>query len=140
MAELTANENLIELMYKGLDYGIDSIKDGDGPLIPFVMIQTNGQVEMKRFMAGTLEESVAQAKQHIIDLTEKPDYIILAYDGMITIEGAKYDAIMVDGFDKTDPKGYCFAQRYKPKKFLSRFKSIGNAAFVDEFESLLSEK
>ena len=139
MAEITASEKLMELVFKGLDHGIYSIKDGDGPLIPFVMTQTNGEIEMKRFMAETLEECVAQAKKHLIDLSEKPELAIMAYDGMITLEGTKYDAIMVDGYEKNDSKGYCFAQRYKPKKFLSRFKEIGNAAFIDEFENILNK-
>lgn len=139
MAEITASEKLMELVFKGLDHGIYSIKDGDGPLIPFVMTKTNEEIAMQRFMAETLEECVAQAKKYLIELTEKPDIAIMAYDGMITIEGTKFDAIMVDGYEKNDNKGYCFAQRYKPKKFLSRFKEIGNAAFIDEFENILNK-
>lgn len=61
----------------------------------------------------------------------------MVYDGSLTIEGAKYDAIMVDGYDKYDLVAYCFAQRYKPKKFLSTFKEIENAALIDEFENIL---
>lgn len=140
MAEITASEKLMELVFKGLDHGIYSIKDGDGPLIPFVMTKINEEIAMQRFMAETLEECVAQAKKYLIELTEKPDFAIMAYDGMITIEGTKFDAIMVDGYEKTASKGYCFAQRYKPKKFLSRFNEIGNAAFIDEFENILAEK
>jgi len=139
MAEITTSEKLMELIIKGLDHGIYSIEDGEGPLIPFVLTETNGEIELKRFVAETYEECVDQAKQHIIELVEKPDLAIIAYDGMITAEGKKYDAIMVDGYEKTDSKGYCFAQRYKPKKFLSRFKKIGNAAFIDEFENILNK-
>ncbi|KYG80854.1 hypothetical protein AWW67_08510 [Roseivirga seohaensis] len=140
MAEITASEKLMELAFKGLDHGIYSIKDGDGPLIPFIMIQTKGEIEMKRFLAETLEHSLLQARKHIANLTNELDCVVLVYDGMLTIQGAKYDAIMVDSFDITDNKGYCFAQRYKPKKFLSKFKEIGNAAFVGEIESLLEHK
>ncbi|MFN5984093.1 MAG: hypothetical protein ACK46Y_15340 [Fluviicola sp.] len=139
MAEITASEKLMELIFKGLDHGIYSIKDGDGPLIPFVITQTNGEIEMKRFMAETIEESVSQAKKYLKELSEKPELAIMAYDGMLTIEGIKYDAIMVDGYEINDSKGYCFAQRYKPKKFLSRFKEIGNTAFIDEFENILTK-
>ncbi|WP_339609492.1 hypothetical protein [uncultured Roseivirga sp.] len=140
MAEITASEKLMELAFKGLDHGIYSIKDRDGPLIPFIMIQTKGEIEMKRFMAETLEDSLLQARKHIANLSKELDCVVLAYDGMLTIEGTKYDAIMVDAFDNTDNKGYCFAQRYKPKKFLSKFKEIGNAAFVGELDSLLVHK
>ena len=140
MSDITASEELMDLVFKGLDHGIYSIKDGDGPLIPFVMTQKNRELEMKRFVSETLEGSVAAAKKFIANYTNAPDFAIMAYDGMLTIDGTKYDAIMVDGFDKTDPKGYCFAQRYKPKKFLSRFKEIGNAALVEEFESVLMKE
>lgn len=139
MIQISASEKLMELIFKGLDHGIYSIKDGDGPLIPFIMIDTNGEIELKRFMAETIEASVAQAKKYLVDLIEKPELAIMAYDGFLTVEGKKYDAILVNGFEKLDSKGHCFAQRYKPKKFLSRFKEIGNTAFVAELENVLNQ-
>jgi len=50
MAEITASEKLIPLVFKGLDHGIYSNKDGDRPLIPFVMTQTNGETDMKKVL------------------------------------------------------------------------------------------
>lgn len=137
MSEITTSQELMDLIFTGLDHGVDSIRDGGGPLIPFVMTKTDEELDMKRFVGETLEESVEQATNYLIGLTEKPDLAIIVYDGLLTIEGTKYDAIMVDGYDKFDPTAYCFAQRYKPKKFLSKFKEIGNAALIDEFENIL---
>tara|TARA_B100001063_G_C16553806_1_gene447408 strand:+ start:299 stop:715 length:417 start_codon:yes stop_codon:yes gene_type:complete len=135
MSEISTNEKLMELIFKGVDHSIESIKDSKIPLIPFVMTQKDEKIEIKRFVAVKLEEAVEKARGYIVDLTDIPDFAILAYEGNLVLNGNKYDAILIDAFDKSDSIAYCFAQRFKPKKFLSKFKQIGNITLVDKFES-----
>ncbi|WKX76269.1 hypothetical protein [Zobellia laminariae] len=139
MTKTAPSEKLTTLVFKGLDHGVASIEDGNGPLIPFVMIKTGEQMNMSRFMEETLEEGLAQAKKYIVELDEKPELAIIVYDGLITENGKKHDAILVNGYEKNDSKGYCFAQKYKPKKMLSPFKEIGNTVIVNQFESILEK-
>jgi len=137
MNKTAPSEKLTALVFKGLDHAVSSIKDGNGPLIPFVMEQTNGQIKLRRFMEETLEEGLEEAKKYLTALEDKPDLAVIVYDGRITIDGSKYDAFLVNGYEKIDSNGYCFAQQYKPKKMFSPFKEIGNASIVSLLENIL---
>ena len=37
-----ADKKLADLMFMGLDHGIDSVKDSGEALIPFILLETNG--------------------------------------------------------------------------------------------------
>ncbi len=139
MSKTIPSKKLKSLVLKGLDHGVLSIKDGDGPLIPFVMEQKNGQIKLTRFLEDTLEEGLEQAKQYLIELEESPDLAIIVYDGLLTIQGTKHDAFMVNGYERNYPKGFCFAQQYKPKDKLSPFKEIGNPFIINLLENILEE-
>jgi hypothetical protein len=134
-----ANKELIELMFFGLDHGIESIKDGEGPLIPFSITSTNGERKLDRFVTENLEDGLVKAVQYIKDLEKKPNFAIVVYDGYITMEGKKFDAILVKGYDKNDVLAYILAQRYLPKQDTSDFKLIGNTAFLGNDKNILNE-
>jgi len=129
-----ANESLVNLMFTGIDHGIESIKDSKGPLIPFLLIENRGQRNLQRFVSETLEESLASARQYLAELADTPEFAVIVYDGYLTVEEKKYDAVMVEGFDQNDAKVYAIAQRYQPKKLLSKFKEVGNVAFLGSFD------
>jgi hypothetical protein len=139
MADINqADPKFMDFMFTGLDHGINSIKDGSGPLIPFVMTSLNGEKKLSRFVADSYEDSMMNASEHIMHLNPVPDYALLAYDGFITMEGKKYDAIIVQAYDKTLDEGFVFAQRYIPKNDDQEFESIGNAAFIGKEQNLLT--
>jgi hypothetical protein len=59
----------------------------------------------------------------------------IAWDGYITLEGRKWDAILVEAGEAQEPRGVLFAQRYQAgaKKLFRRSKNerVGNAALID---------
>ncbi len=119
------NVKLNDLMFKALDHGVDSVSGG-GALVPFVMTETN----LQRFVASTLEESKEQADKYLVGLKGEP-LAALSYDGYLTIEGKKFSAVFTKVFDLNQEKGILLAQRYEPKRFLRKFKLIGNPAAVE---------
>ena len=57
------SQRLADITFLALDHGIESIKDGADPLIPFVISEkADGKRKLDRYMADRLEESVAQAR------------------------------------------------------------------------------
>lgn len=125
------SESLAALMFLALDHGVDSVRGG-GPLIPFLMTEGR-EKKLQRFVTERIEQGLAKAQQAASSLNATTSSYAIAYDGYITVEGAKYDAIMVEAAERGATTGFLFAQRYKPKKgFFSRFKTIGNAAFLGE--------
>lgn len=132
-----ANEKLVDLMFKGLDHGIESIKtNGKGPLIPFIMTETNGKRNLIRFVTDKLEDGLSEGLNEL-KKNKDSEFGIIVYDGYVTIEGQKYDAVIVKGFDRNDNVGYLLGQRYETKKLLRKFKLIGNATYFGTEEQLL---
>ncbi len=132
-----AKEGLVELMFKGLDHGIGSIQDSEGLLIAFSLFQRNGEIKIVRFVTDKVEEGPIQAQKHLQKMDEKPDFAIIAYEGIVTIENEKFDAVIVEGFDKNDADGYVLAQRFKRKTADSTFEAIGNAGYFGNCENVL---
>lgn len=129
-----ANPELIDLMFYGLDQGIEALKDNGAPLVPFLITQTTGKRTVQRFMSERLEEGLAQARQFLSELVEKPDFSILVYDGYVTVEDKKIDAVMVEGDGEYEREIYTIAQRYELTTAISELKAIGNPAYVGAIE------
>jgi hypothetical protein len=133
MEENKENLRLNDLMFKALDHGIDSIREG-GPLVPFVMTETT----LNRFVNDRLEVATEKAEEFLAN-QKNEKVIALAYDGFVTIEAKKYDAIIVKAFDKDDERGIVLAQRYRPKGFLRKLQTIGNPALMGYQENPLNK-
>lgn len=132
-----ADKKLLDLMFFGLDHGIESVKASrTGPLVPFVVTETNGEKKLTRLVTEKLEDGVKEGIKALGN-DRTSDYGIIVYDGYMTVDGQKYDAVIVKGFDRKDTIGYLIGQRYQLKKFLTPFKTVGNAAFVGNDEQLL---
>ena len=139
MADINNQDpKFMDFMYFGLDHGVNSISDGGGPLIPFLLTQTGERKELKRFVTEKYEEGIATAEQTLKNMTPKPDFALLAFDGYIPWEDKKYDAIFVRAFDKTQDEGFQFCQRYIPKAERNGIEPTGNSIYVGTLENLLS--
>jgi len=134
VSEVPASEELIELVFAALDHGIDSVREG-GPLIPFVLAESAEGRDLTRFASETLEEGHAQARRHAG--SSGADRVAVAYDGYLTVEGERSDAVFVEAQERGTEASVVFAQRYRPGGRLRRFSTIGNAAFAGDGEGLL---
>jgi len=134
-----ADKKLVDLMHFGLDHGVESIKiKGKGPLVPFVVIELNGEKELTRFLRDKPEDGVKDGIRSLKEAKES-QFAVLVHDGYLTVAGQKFNAVIAKGFDRNDTVGYSLAQRYSPKKFFSSFKSIGKPSFVGNAEQLLNK-
>ena len=70
----------------------------------------------------------------------KPDFALIAFDGFITWEEKKYDAIIVRAFDKTQDEGFELCQRYVPKENEDGIEPIGNSALLGKSVNIIIEK
>lgn len=133
-----AKEKLVELMFKGIDHGISSIQDEEGLLITFSIFEQDTELRLARFSTERIEEGQIQAQAFLSKMDEKPNFAIIAFDGIVTIENKEYDAIIIEGFDKNDADGYVLAQRFKRKTAKSKFEAIGNAAYLGNCTNILN--
>ncbi len=117
----------MELAFAALDHGIASVADG-GPLIPFAMIETPAGRTLARFVADTLEEGQARAREHV-GAAADAQRAAVAYDGYLTLEGIRSDAIFVEAQERGEAAAVVFAQRYRPAGRFKKFDTVGNAGF-----------
>lgn len=127
---VNASDLVFSLSDFALDYGINSIRGTQGPLIPFVVTVIDGEKSLKRFMADNIADGVEVAKKSILSLPEEVQAYAIAFDTFLNVQNVKYDAIVVEVGERGQEQAYQFAQRYKPKAFLRAFSTIGNPMFL----------
>ena len=130
---------LNDIAFMALDHGMNSIEDGATPLTPFaVTVSTSGGKTIHRFATDHLEDGLEAAKKHVDELRGSIVRYAIAWDGFATIEGKKWDAVLVEAGDCQSDTGYLMIQRYE-KKGLIRKKNVpyGNAALAGRPQSRL---
>ena len=105
---------------KALQHGLKSIEDIEGPLVPFTLVLdtnpdlANRTMTLTRYAGELLEDSLRAAQESIVPSKEKSMYAI-AWDGFATIDGRKWDAVLVEAGNADEPEGVLMAQRYEGK-------------------------
>ncbi len=118
------SDALAELAMLGLEHGVSSVEEGAK------------RRNLQRFVAEMLEESVAQARKFAASRRGRAERVAVAWEGFITLEGARSDAIFVQAFEAGDPVSFLFVQRYSPAKGKRKAAPIGNPGLVDTPEPL----
>lgn len=131
MSEIPASEELLEVIFAALDHAVESVKDGDA-LIPFALAERAEGRTLTRFAAETLEEGQEQARAHAA--SGDADRVAIAYDGYLTVEGERSDAVFVEAQERGAQGSVIFAQRYHPGGRFRKFSTVGNAAFAGTAE------
>jgi hypothetical protein len=134
-------DELCELAWFALQHGVASVEEG-GPLVPLVIAETQEGRTLQRFVAMAdedeldLDASIAQARQHVLTESDA-SRAALAYDGYVTAEGARFDAILVQAQERGSPTAFTFAQRYQQDRSGTGFAPIGDAMFLGPAEPIL---
>src|SRR5437660_10370696 len=125
---------LNDVMFLALDHGMDSIDDDSAPLIPMAFIENEkGERTLQRFVTERLEEGVERAKQFVAQNKDSVARYAITWDGFITVQGRKWDAILVEAGDRFQETGYLMCQRYEKKGLLNK-KNVpcGNPALIEK--------
>lgn len=134
MSETSSHEiKLNDLMFLALDHAVESVRETAEIMVPFIMTEKDGEKPvLARFMDDRVEQGVEQAKKFIEEQKESFDRYAVAWDGFVTIEGTKWDAVLVEAGDKIGETGILLCQRYRKKKsfFKKGIEPVGNPALV----------
>lgn len=138
------DQEFANLFLLALDHGFNSIEEQGGPLIPFTITATiGGEKTLARFAAEFLEEAVEHAQNSINKDRATILRYAVAWDGYITMEETRWDAIFVEAGDRSSPVAYIFCQRYRPVEDPEAlgvvYERVGNPALVEQPPSRLSD-
>jgi hypothetical protein len=130
----TDEVKLNELMFQVLDHAVASIKDAGGLLIPFSITEdAGGEKKLTRYAAERLEECEAQAKKSVEEMKASIVRYALAWDGFVTIDGKKWDALLIEAGDKVGASGILLCQRYQKKVFFWKgVEPVGNPGLLEK--------
>jgi hypothetical protein len=94
-------------------------------------VESKGQRELRRFVLERLEDSVEAAFAFASDAQSEADRVAVAFDGFLTWEGERTDAIYVEASDRPTSAHVLVAQRYRPKRRFSKLKKLGDPILLD---------
>lgn len=132
---MKTSKELLEVTFFALDHAVESLRAG-GPLVPFVIVETASGRKLARFVAETLEGSIEQARRCLRGRTDVPR-AELAYDGYFTLDGTRYDAVLVEAHEAGLAAPIMLCQRYEPKRRFRPLRTIGNPGDAGEAAPLL---
>lgn len=116
----------LELLNRALDHALGSL-DSEDALIPFVMaMKADGSIALNRFAAETLEGSVEHARHSLHHLPAGVVAYALAYDGYLTLEETRYEAVLLEVGYRDAPTAVEYGQPYARGETGQKPTEIGN--------------
>lgn len=115
-----------------LAHAVDSIVPDGGPLIPFCLLETAEGRSLDRFLTEELSEGVARAREHVRG--SGAIRAAVAWDGYLTTEGRREDALFVEASDAAQPS-VVMAHRYVQTRHGAQ--AVGGPLVVGHGASLL---
>lgn len=137
MRDPEPSEDVENLALQALEHAIGSIDHGSGPLVPFLMVRDGEGVRIARFVDEDLGRSVASGRDAARGIAANC-VTALAFDGFLTMDGKRTDAMIVQCADIGAGPTFQFAVRYRVTP-QGRVKVIGEPMLVEWSEELYPE-
>jgi hypothetical protein len=135
MSASTDRPELLPLVFAAVDHAIESVAHSGGPLIAFALVAEGDQVTLHRFVDETLEGGVERAREFLREADANVTFVALAYDGYLTCDGVRTDAIYVAAQEAGKHNSDLFAQPYAMTD--DGLAEIGNVKHVEINEPTL---
>lgn len=128
-----ASKELMGHLLFALNHSLDLKRDGVDPMMPFAVVIKGDSKTLKAFAGDTSDYGDKLFDQMIGE--EHPDYAVYAFDSYLTIEGIRYDAVLLKAYDRHDKEIYLVGQRFIPKSEREEFRQLGNPGFLGTEEN-----
>jgi len=128
--ELDASQPLMNMVVFALNFSVESTTATGDSFIPLVIKAAGEQVDVRQFLAETLEEGLAQARQSIENAPPEIERYVLAYEGLLTVEEEKWDAFIFEAGERGQTEAHLFAQRYLPQTQEGDLEVVGNLIYL----------
>lgn len=134
--EIEVSEAMWERIQMGLELGFAAVGDADA-FAPYAVFRLEDEIVSLVYAADGIDEALTLARS---DIRKRGalDYA-LGYDGRITFEGEKYDAIVIEAAERGMRFARQFAHRYDRTDEPGKPRRIGRAIYLGEVESALAE-
>jgi hypothetical protein len=127
-------ESLAELAVYTLKHAFYSLGAGNGLLVPFVMADSDraGRI-LHRLETGTSGHAMKSAHEWLVGADPAIARHAFAWDGEITVDEIRWDAVYVEAGDRVLPNGVLLCQRYESEGEAGDVKvAVGEPMLVDK--------
>lgn len=122
-------DDLHALASVAMGHAIDSLPPR-GALMPFALVEGPNGRQLHRAVADRLEEMVAGAR-HIVATAGNLTRAVVVWDGYLTVEGRRTDAIFVEAYEGGAAGGILIGQPYGSTGLLKKKKvPLGGGGIV----------
>jgi hypothetical protein len=131
------DEELLPFAFEALQLGFDCISDGDHD--PFVLlVDSDGERHFVELHAasGAIGPSLVDGGRDVIRAFTKGQIYGLVWDGYLTIDDVKHDAVFVEAGKRADKTAYVLAQKYKQNARSKALKMDGRPILVEDAKHL----
>ena len=112
-----------------LDHATESVVSSGGPLVPFALIEADGERSLQRYV-GDLEDAEQQARD-AVRTASGVTRAAVAWDGYLTADGERTDAVLAEASEAGDPESVLLAQQYVvTARIRKKIEVRGNAALA----------
>ena len=134
--------DLAELAVFALNRAFRCIEGGEGMLVPFVMTDTQDDGRtLHRFVADSMEQSRERAYDWVGVAGPSVSRYAFAWDGYVTVDGIKWDAVFVEAGDRVLPHAMLLCQRYRPENGTDGPRQVvGEPMLIEKPESRLQQE
>lgn len=123
------NERLSEAMMYAMDWGAFLRHDTENALIPFLYL-INGDERRVRVLMTDGENPLEFAKRMLEKESQPFQQFVIGMEGYLRDGKQRSPAIIVQGFDKTRPKGIALGQVFEPKGPFGTFRRLGRVVLL----------
>ncbi len=129
-------QELLEFLLEAVDHATSRVVPRGGPLVPFAIVDGAGGSTFHQ----VVEQDLVLAQEQVRFVVQQETGVrmaCVAWDGYVTVDGVRTDAVFVDGCDDSGEPGYVFVQRYgRAGRFRRSMIVLGNTAVSSRSERL----
>jgi hypothetical protein len=129
------SESTTDLLFAALDYAMENAALAPQGFVPFALLQRSDTRGLSRFVSdGDLTDSVRAGRAALATVPAGTTAVALAWDGYLTMDGNRSEAVFVEAHELGMPKSVLLGQRYARSD--ATVQPVGNPIFQAETEPL----
>lgn len=131
-------ESIIGFIELALNDAVETIKSGLDPVIPFAMTWDSDQKQaLQRCVSDDYDKAVQMAHDHVRNSADALTAYCVAWSGYVTMEGTKYDAVLVEAAERNSEKAVLMAMRYIPASETNEYTEVGSVSLLEYRDNLI---
>jgi len=126
----------VKVVFDALDHAMENAAEDERGFHPFAILVTHdGKRSMTRFVSGDPTDGVDAGRAALADSPDGTAAVALAWDGYLTVDGERTEAVFVESYEVGLTRSVLVAQRYE--RVDGALSALGDPVLHDETEPMV---